>query len=137
MAEPLRFPSSQNILSLEASATTGTPIRVRDFQNIVLSLATEGNSSLTLQVQGTVVDSETAPDFSASATFANRWDYIAVFDYIDPTTVIPGGTGISTRGTDIVRNLLVNTDALCWICVTITSYSAGAVSVDCIGFNNQ
>ncbi len=137
MAEAQRWPNSQNILNAAAATGTGTPINVRDFKNIMLSLATSGSATLTVKIQGTVLDTTTAPDFSSSASITNRWDYVACFNLIDPTTVIAGGTGVSASGTDIVRNLLVNTDALVWLCVTVTAYTGGAVTVDSISFNNQ
>ena len=137
MAEAQRWPNSQNILDGQASTGTGTPINVRDFMNCVLSVVTTGTSTLTIKVQGSVLDTTEAPDFSASPSLTNRWDYIATFDYNNPTSLIAGSTGISTAAADICKNLLVNTDALVWLCVTVTSYTGGDVTVDSISFNNQ
>lgn len=138
MAEAQRWPNSQNILvGASSTPTTGTPINVRDFKNILLSLATANSANLTVKVQGSILDSDLPPDFSATATLSNRWDYVACFNLIDPTTVVAGGTGFSATGTDIVRNILVNTDGLVWLCATVTAYSAGDVTVDSISFNNQ
>lgn len=137
MAEQLRWPNSQNILTAKAATGTGTPIRVVDFENLMLSVATAGTATLTIKVQGSVLDTVVSPDFSTAATLTNRWAYIACFDYIDPTTVIVGSTGVSATGTDFVKNLLVNTDGLVWLNVTVTAYTGGNVTVDSISFNNQ
>ncbi len=143
MAEAQRFLNRQNILNEAGATVTGNPINVRDFKNIQLEVATDSSASLTIKVQASLSDYvvgtnfQAPPDFSSVATSTNRWDYVAVFDLIDPTTVIPGGTGITASGTDFVKNLLVNVDGIAWVCVTVTSYSAGAVTVDSISFNNQ
>lgn len=135
MAEAQRFQNRQTIMTAKAATGIGTSINVRDFQNIMLQVATASTATLTIKVQGSLKDTE--PDFSSSATASNPWAYVAVFDYIDPSTVIAGGTGISTVATDYVKNLLVNVDGLCWINVSVTAYTQGSVTVESISFNNQ
>lgn len=135
MAEAQRWQNRQTIMTAKAATGIGTSINVRDFQNIMLQVATASTATLTIKVQGSLAD--VAPDFSSTATASNPWAFVACFDYIDPSTVIPGGTGIGTVATDYVKNLLVNVDGLCWINVIISAYTQGSVTVESISFNNQ
>lgn len=143
MAEPSRYPNVRNIMNAKTSTGVGTAINVQDFKNIQLSIATSGNANFTIKIQGSMISSSsdptltTSPDFSASPSINNRWDYIATFDYLNPTNVVPGGTGYSSAGTDIYKNIIVNVDGLAWLNCEITDRSAGAISVDAVSFNNQ
>lgn len=141
MAEQQRYPFVQNILNAKATTGVGAALNVRDYQNIQLSLATAGSANLTVKIQGSCMatsgDLTNAPDFSVAASATNRWDYIACFDLIDPTTVVPGSTGFSAAGTDICKNILVNVDGIMWINVSVTARSAGNVTTDVLAFNNQ
>lgn len=141
MAENSRYPNIRNIMNAKAANGVGNAINVQDFKNIQLSIATSGNANVTIKIQGSmIVDSgfpDTAPDFSVAKSVTNRWDYVAVFDYLDPTTVVAGGTGFVTGGTDIVKNILVNVDGLTWLSCEISNYVAGQVTIDAISFNNQ
>lgn len=129
-----RWLKRSNILEAATTASTGEAINVASYKNINLSVGMTGFTG-TIKVQGSL--SLEKPDFSDSATSSNRWDYVAVFNYNDPTTVITGSTGISGTTSTLARNLLVNVDGLNWLCVTVTSASAGSVSVDLIAMDNS
>lgn len=138
---PSRFPNIRNIMNAKTTTGVGNAINVQDFKNIQLSLATSGSANFTVKIQGSmIVDSgfpDTAPNFAAGASVTNRWDYVASFDYTDPTNVVPGTTGYSSLGTDVVKNILVNVDGIMWLNCEITAIGAGAVTVDAVSFNNQ
>jgi len=68
------------------------------------------------------------PDFSAAATVANHWTYLASYDLADPSAVVTGATGYATAGTDIFKNILVNVDGLTWLSMEVTARSAGSVT---------
>ena len=124
----------QDILKGASADGTGQVAEVRDFMNCSILLSTSGNASGTVLIQGSL--SEKEPDFSSSPSATNPWDYIAVYDYSNPNTVITGPTGISASGSDIVKNLLVNVDGISWLNCLVTSYSAGEFNATFVGYSN-
>jgi hypothetical protein len=123
----------QTIFSAQAATGTGDEVNVQDYRNIMLQLATASSANLTIKIQGSF--SETKPDFSAAATAANHWAYVAVYDLAD-STLIAGATGIAPAGTDTFRNLMVNTDGLRWVCATVTARAAGSVTLKAMGLSD-
>jgi hypothetical protein len=113
---------------LNAAAATGTGIvmDIGDFRNFVIGISTSGNANFTLKVQGSI--QTLAPDFTSAASPTNMWTYIQSIDLADQSTVA-GATGIVATGTDLNRTLEVNVNLLRWVTVTVTAYSAGAITV--------
>ncbi len=132
-----RIPQRRAILTAKAANGVGTTMMVNDFQNIVVQIATTGSATLTVKVQGSLADPKTPPDFASAATAANPWTFIAAYDFVDPTSVIAGGTGIATTATDIVKNILVNTKGLVHLNLQGSGWSVGTVSATAITYNNQ
>lgn len=122
-------------MSAKATDGVGTAINVQDFKNIQLQIATDSSANMTIKVQGSL--SETEPNFATAASSTNPWDFVAVYDLNDPTSIIPGSTGFAPAGTDICKNVLVNVDAIVWINVQISSRSAGNATVVAVSYNNQ
>lgn len=119
-------PFNQTIFDAAAAASTGTVVGVADYMNLQLQLGTASSANFTIKIQGSM--SETAPDFSAAATVANHWGYIATWN-LDSNALVAGSTGITSAGTDVFQNLLVNVDGLRWLCATITARSAGTITL--------
>lgn len=122
---------------MTAKATTGigTPQLVNDYKNIMLSLTSQTSANFTAKIQGSFA--ELAPTFSSAASATNPWFYVNSWDLSDVTTNVAGATGYSATGTDIVKGILVNTDALVWLNMEITARSAGSVNATAIVYNNE
>ena len=116
-----------------ASATVGTPISVSGFRHIILQFSTTDSANIVIQFQGSA--SKTAPTFDSTATTASHWDYVAVID-LEDSKVIEGDTGITLTGSDDLRLLMVNTDALSWFNADLSTRNAGKVTVKVVGFSN-
>lgn len=114
------------VFTAKGGTGTGNSILIQDYEYVVFKLATASNANFTIKFQGS--NSETAPDFSAAQTVANHWDYIATIDYLSGS-VIAGGTGYSSAGTDVFKLIQANTTGLKWVCATITARSAGTITV--------
>ena len=100
------------------------------FDKLFLQLATASSCNATVKFQGSW--SAEKPDFSASQSATNHWDYIDVIDLQNGTS-IDGDTGIAMSGTDDFRNLEVNCNGLRWITATVTARAAGSVTVNLVG----
>jgi hypothetical protein len=132
-----RVPRQIPILTAQAANGVGTAILVNDYKNIQIALTTSGSATATIRIQGSLQAPEDRPDFSAAPSPTNQWDYVAIWNYQDPTAIITGSTGIAVTGTDISRNLLVNTDGLVWLNVEVSGYAAGSVNATAVVYNNQ
>lgn len=122
-------------MTAKASDGIGTTALVNDYKNLTLALATASNANLVIKFQASIQEEE--PNFAAAASATNQWDYVAVYDIQNPSSIIAGDTGITFSGTDDVRNLLVNIDGVKWLNAVISSYSAGSVNLTGIAYNNQ
>lgn len=130
-----RWLKRRTVLSAKATTGAGTGVNVSSYKNIQLKITSQGSFNGTVKIQGSLSLEEPTWDSAASAT--NSWDYVAAFDLIDPTTVIPGGTGVSASGTDIgTKNLLVNVDGITWLNAVVTARSAGSVNVELVAMDN-
>jgi len=110
----------------------GRNIYCGDFRHAVVSVNTSNSANLTLKFVGAVADAynnlDACPDFSASQSNSNAWDYVEVYD-LEDGSAIDGDTGISPAGTDDQRMFEINTNGLDWINCIITAWSAGDVTV--------
>lgn len=122
------------ILDAAGSASTGRVILATDFKNAIFSFATAGSATLTVKFQGSI--QETAPDFSASRSASNHWDYIEVIDLQDGAA-IDGDTGVAVAGTDDFRMLEANVGHLRWICATVTAFTGGTATIKVRLANND
>lgn len=113
----------QKILDGVTSATTGTSLLVEDYDHIVLTLDTASSASGTVKFQISMQDG--LPDFSASQSATNQWDYVEIVD-LEDGTIIDGDTGVALAGTDDHRHFEANISGARWICATITAYTAGS-----------
>lgn len=115
----------------------GRNIFVGDHRHAIITYDTDGDSDAALTVkfqasigksvatQGTADD---CPDFSATATDTNRWDYIETID-LENGSAIDGDTGIAVATADDHRQLEANTNGLRWINAIISGWTAGEVTI--------
>jgi len=119
----------------KAATGVGSPQLVNDYKNIQIELVSATDANFTAKIQGSFA--ETCPTFSSAASATNPWFYVNSWDLSDITTNVTGATGYSASGTDIVKGILVNTDALRWLNLDVTAYSAGTITATAIVYNNQ
>ena len=121
---------------LDAKAATGIdyPMQVSDYNKFMLAFDSASSANMTVKFQGSL--SEDMPDFAASQTKDNQWDYIDVIDLEDGTP-IDGDTGIVLSGTDNNLQLQANVDALEWICAIVTARSAGSITLKAAAYNHN
>lgn len=121
------------VLDAKDETGTGNAILVKDFEECAFIVGTAGSANLTVKIQ--VSNQDTIPNFGASATVANHWDYGEVINLSDGVDV-SGATGVVATGTDIFKNYVLNNKNVTWVCATVTARSAGSVTVKVKGFNN-
>lgn len=116
----------QTIFSAKAADGTGVAINVEQYKHIILALNTADSANLTIKFQGSI--SDTCPNFGAAQSVTNSWDYLKVIDLEDGAT-LTGDEGIAPAGADDHRLLEISTNGMKWICATISSRSAGSVTL--------
>lgn len=114
------------MLSAAAATGSGYAMSVAEFRDFVLQINTSGSANFTLKVQGSLQTAQ--PTWANAASPTNQWTYLQSIDLADQS-VVNGATGIVATGTDISRQLEVNTNGQNWINVIVTAYSAGAITV--------
>ena len=126
-----------NQVLLNAKAATGvstTPLNVADFTSIIVAVTAPLNSTLTFKFQGSIgksVTDSSAPDFSATQSATNQWDYVSAYDYNDPTTLISGDTGVSIDNLAEAANTrlyTINVSLLRWFSMSVTAYTDGSLT---------
>lgn len=123
----IHYPKA-NFLNAKAATGASNTIYCADFRNATVSVSAPLNTSLTIKVVGAIGD--TAPDFSSAQSTTNVYDFIEVVDLQDGYA-IDGDTGITIDNTTAAVNCRmfeVNTNALDWFAVVVTSYTDGSVS---------
>jgi hypothetical protein len=121
------------LLDAKSGTGAGNPFYAADYRHISLSLFTTGNANFTLKIAGTMVGS--IPDPTSSAAVDNHFGYIWLVN-LDSGSEIQGDTGITSSGTDLVENYVVNTDYLTYIRPHITAHSAGDITLWVVGSND-
>ncbi|MEA3430199.1 MAG: hypothetical protein U9R08_02920 [Nanoarchaeota archaeon] len=125
---------NNRVKALDAKAANGSGIVIRgeEYKDCNFSVSTASSANLKLSVQ--ISDNEACPDFDSAAAVDNEWDYLQVFD-AENGDIIDGDTGIVYSGTDAVRNFVTNSNNFRWINFKVSSYVAGAVTVNVKLFN--
>lgn len=122
----------QKILDAKGATGIGTPMYVGDVQNIVIAFHTASSTNATTKLKGSI--SKGRPTFGSAQSPTNSWEFIEVID-LEDGSAIDGNTGIVQSGTDFNRYYKVNVDALTWIVLDVTTYSAGAITAIAKGYN--
>ena len=107
---------------------------VEDFRHVNLSWHSANSANLTTKVQGS---NQIDVDFEAAVSATNRWDYVQVINKEDGST-IDGDTGIAptVAGTDDNFEFAVNVDAFKWICIDVSSWTAGTLQLEGTPYND-
>jgi hypothetical protein len=121
-------------LNEKAANGVGTAVQVTNFGTVLIQIGSINNGACTVKFQGSL--GQIAPNFNSGKTVANHWDYISAYDLNSSTGYI-GSTGIVFAGTDVnnIRNIIINTDAIDWINVEVSGYSAGKITAKVFGFS--
>lgn len=116
-----------------ASAGTGTHTAVlksrviytKGFTDMSLSWHTANSANFTAKLQRSDQDDV---DFESAASATNRWTYVQNIDN-DDGDLVDGNVGITqdAAGTDENKNFAINLDRATWVCLDITTWTAGTL----------
>lgn len=115
------------IMSAKGTTGIGNIIDVKDFRNVVVSVATASSANFTLKCQGAIGD--TNPTFTSAASATNAWGYLELATLADSSAPVRGATGVTSAGTDICQLYEVNINGVDWLTFNITAISAGTITV--------
>lgn len=132
---------ANDVLDRATSTTTGTEVDVSQFQHIGVTIIGENDdganpANATIKCQGSH-EPTSGVNFASAAAYANPWDYAAMYNLNDPSSIITGDTGVSFAGANSVEQYIINTSALQSVNFTITAYTAGKITVKVYPVNNQ
>lgn len=135
MSSPYLTIPENNVVLFNAATTGTAPAQdVSSFRQIIVAVTAPLNATLTLKFQGSIgksVSSQAAPDFSSAQAVDNHWDYLAFYEYQNPSSVVAGDTGVVIDNTSVAENtrlFIVNVSLVRWFSATITSRTDGTVS---------
>ena len=111
----------------------GKALYTGDWKHIIVHLTFSSTPTMTVKVQGSLADD--APDFNAAQSITNRWDYLEVID-LQSGTAIDGDTGVACAGTADNRIFEVNVNAMTWLTIAITAWTAGNLGVKVVCYEN-
>lgn len=94
------------------------------FRNQVVTLVPAGTVSMTFKFAAS--DQDTQPDFAATSTATNQWQYIDVIDLADGSS-IDWATGVALT-TTATRRLEYNSNVSKWIGIVCTAYSTWTIA---------
>jgi hypothetical protein len=114
----------------------GRNIYVGDSRNVILSIDTDGGGDAagTAKIVGSM--SEDCPNFAGAQLGSNQWDTVETINLADGNSVA-GDTGFVVAGADDHVQYEVNVNALKWITVVISGYSAGEFTIKALLADNQ
>lgn len=115
----------KTIFTGKSATGAGTAIDVRDAKKILLEVIGDASANAVIKIQGAMPDR--SPTWGSAASASNPYSYIG-FKHMEDRSVVDGGTGL-TVGNDSTNLLEVDAEALGWLNVAITTYTAGSVSV--------
>jgi hypothetical protein len=124
------------IFSTKSTTGIGNIIEVSDYRHLVIVLSSQGTANGTVKLAGSYEQSLSDVSFSSSASATNLWDFVAMYNLQNPSSIIPGDTGVVYSGTDAVEHLLVNVDGIKYLTLNITAISAGSFNAKIVGFTN-
>src|SRR3990167_2500956 len=124
---PRRITQRYTAITAATGTTLSAAFNVSEFRNIVVSVGTTGPINHKIFVKGAIGTS--APNFNASRSRTNQWDYIEIVDLQDGTA-IDGDTGVNFTTSD-VRMFEINDNVLEWIAIHETAIvTAGTTNVN-------
>jgi hypothetical protein len=123
------------MLSAKAANGKGNAVDISGFKNVTVQVYTTGTTTAT--VKFAVSLSDTCPDFGAAQSATNVYDYIDLTPLNNQASPIVGGTGIAISAATLYKLYQVDTNFVKWICPVVSGYSAGAVTVEINGANDN
>src|SRR3990167_1628559 len=114
---PRRIVQRYTAIAAATGTTLSAAYNVSEFRNVVISVGVTGPVNHKIFVKGAIGDG--APNFNASRSRTNQWEYIDIVDLEDGAS-IDGDTGVNFTTTD-VRMFEVNDNVLDWIAIHETA----------------
>ncbi len=112
-------------MSAKAASGIGLTLFIGDCDGLELNLDTVAGTDGTIKFQ--VSDSDNPPDFTATQSASNSWEYQQVIDQ-DTNTEVDGSTGITPAGV-VHKKLRVNFNAGRWFNAIISGMSSGSYTL--------
>lgn len=133
----MRNSAYKEIMTLQSTAVAGDAMLVKDYQHLVVLLATGSvgsGDSVTVKFQGSLEDAP--PTWDSAKSESNRWENIQVVDLEDGSS-IDGATGITISDANAVRMLEINTNGLTWLNAILSAITGTVgVTVKVYGYSN-
>ena len=114
---PRRIVQRYTVITAASATQLTAALNVSEFRNVVITVGMTGPVNQKIFVKGAIGGSP--PNFAASRSRTNQWDYVEVVDLQDGTA-IDGDTGIQFTTTD-VRFFEVNENVMDWIALNVTA----------------
>lgn len=117
---------------------------VEDWREIVLSVATSGSFNGTFKVAGSLGKSvvlaedkysEDTPNFGATLSASNPYSFLQIIN-LDTAAAVNGATGVTSAGTDLNNTYEANINAVKYMTLVFTAWTAGTVTVKAIMTDN-
>jgi hypothetical protein len=124
------------ILDNTSADGQGTALNVRDCRHVkaYITASTIASNAPNFTVKCQTGWGTTAPNFAATASKTNQWDYAELL-LKDTDTSIDGSTGLALTSAH-ARHYVLNEDYVEWINFIISGYDDGVCTVDVYGRSN-
>lgn len=111
------------------------PILVKDWRHLVVSIASDGGGTAdaTIKCVGSIKD--TVPDFAATRTVNNNFEFIQMIDKQSSGSGLSGDTGVVFSSADDYRIFEVNTNGMNWLGFLPTSGTSGTYNIKLLALN--
>jgi len=118
-------------------------ILCRDWRHAVLSVETSGSFNGTFKVAGSLGKLKSddtgsngiTPNFGATQSKSNPYSFVQLIN-LDTAAGVNGATGVTSSGTDLHNMYEVNINALEYLSLILTAWSAGAITVKALLADN-
>lgn len=111
------------------------PMLVEDFRHLLISIASDGGGTAdaTIKCVGSIKD--TVPDFAATRTVSNNFEFIQMIDKQSSGSGLSGDTGVVFSGADDYRIFEVNTNGMKWLSFLPVSGTSGTYTIKSLVLN--
>lgn len=109
----------------------------QDFTNAELQIATASSGNMTVKVAGSLGKNtlgshgEDTPNFGGTVSAANNYTFLQLIDLQDNSS-IDGNTGFVVTGTDAQKLYEINVNAIKYLTLIPTAWSAGSITAKII-----
>lgn len=116
----------------------------QDFRNVILSIETSGSFNGTVKVAGSLGKpivlpsdkySEDTPNFGATQSSSNPYQFLQIIN-LDTASAVNGATGITSAGTDLHAQYEVNVNAIKYLTIIPTAWTAGSITIKALLTDN-